>query len=653
MTVSAPGSLSVSGSGTAASGLFSTAESTGSAGQIAVTTPALTMGDGGTISVATSNIGNAGSISLNVSNFTQTGGSRVESSTSGAGVGGTLGLTAGELVSISGAGSGLFSTASSTGNAGQITVAAPGLAPVPTLTMADGGKISVATSGGGSAGSISLNANTFSLTGGAQVVSSTTGAGQGGSVTATAGESISISGSGSQPSGLFSTASSTGNAGQIAVSTPTLTMAESATITVATEGSGSAGNISVNVSNLTQTGGAQVVSSTTGAGGGGNLAVTAANSISISGSGSIPSGLFSTASSTGNAGEVTVSTPTLAMSNGGTISVATSGAGNAGNALLNVSNFILTGGAQIVSSTSGAGQGGTVSANATDSVSISGQGTGLFSTASGTGPGGTINIQTAQLQVTDAGVVSANSTGTATATAGNINVVFSDTLRMENSSITTEALVADGGNISITSTGSLLHMTNSQVTTSVQSGLGQGGNITIGSGLHPFDFIILDNSGIHANAFGGPGGNINIFADTFLSSLPITTAVTASSNLSTSGTIDIQAAIVDVSGDIAQLPAAPLQATELLRATCAARLAAGKSSSLMLGGRGGLPLEPGGLLPSPLYAAAASAISSGSHLLSGGQMASVLGSSDEQPRLRMGWNQFQLAKTALGFDCSQ
>ena len=414
VTVSAPGSLSVSGSGSAVSGLFSTAESTGSAGQIAVTTPALTMGDGGTISVATSNIGNAGSISLNVSNFTQTGGSRVESSTSGAGTGGTLGLTAGELVSISGAGSGLFSTASSTGNAGQITVAAPGSTPVPTLTMADGGKISVATSGGGSAGSISLNANTFSLTGGAQVVSSTTGAGQGGSVTATAGESISISGSGSQPSGLFSTALSTGNAGQIAVSTPTLTMAESATITVATEGSGSAGNISVNVSNLTQTGGAQVVSSTTGAGGGGNLAVTAANSISISGSGSIPSGLFSTASNTGDAGEVTVSTPTLAISNGGTISVATSGAGNAGNALLNVSNFSLTGGAQIVSSTSGAGQGGTVSANATDSVSISGQGTGLFSTASGTGPGGTINIQTAQLQVTDAGVVSANSTGTAT-----------------------------------------------------------------------------------------------------------------------------------------------------------------------------------------------------------------------------------------------
>ena len=63
----------------------------------------------------------------------------MESSTSGAGAGGTLAVTAGELVSISGAGSGLLSTASSTGNAGQITVSAPALAPVPTLALADGG----------------------------------------------------------------------------------------------------------------------------------------------------------------------------------------------------------------------------------------------------------------------------------------------------------------------------------------------------------------------------------------------------------------------------------------------------------------------------------------------------------------------------------
>ena len=193
--------------------------------------------------------------------------------------------------------------------------------------------------------------------------------------------------------------------------------------------------------------------------------------------------------------------------------------------------------------------------------------------------------------------MSANSTGSASATAGNINIVTSD-LAMQSGSITTEATLADGGNISITTTGSMIFLTDSQITTSVASGIGSGGNITIGSAAQPFDFIILNDSQIRADAFGGPGGNINIFANVFL---PSDTIVSASSALSTSGTIDIQATFTDVSGSVVQLPETPLQATELLRASCAARFAGGKASSLVLGGRDGLPLQPGGLLPSPLY----------------------------------------------------
>jgi len=49
------------------------------------------------------------------------------------------------------------------------------------------------------------------------------------------------------------------------------------------------------------------------------------------------------------------------------------------------------------------------------------------------------------------------------------------------------------------------------------------------------------------------------------------------------------------------LPAEIVQAAALLQARCAARLAGGTSSSFVVAGRDGLPLEPGGLLPSPLY----------------------------------------------------
>jgi large exoprotein involved in heme utilization and adhesion len=191
-----------------------------------------------------------------------------------------------------------------------------------------------------------------------------------------------------------------------------------------------------------------------------------------------------------------------------------------------------------------------------------------------------------------------------TGLTGNITINAGNQIVMTDGSVSTRAVTSDGGNISLTTTGSLIHLTNSQITTSVQSGEGGGGNIAIDS-----DLVVLDDSRILANAFGGPGGNINIIADVFLvnsgGTLPTSLAgiVDASSALSTPGTINIEAAFTDVSGEVAQLPEAPLQATELLRASCAARFAGGKASSLVLGGRDGVPTQPGGLLPSPLYLA--------------------------------------------------
>ena len=75
--------------------------------------------------MATSGAGNAGNIALNVTNFTQTGGARVDSSTSGSGLGGDIVVAAANSASISRAGTGLFSTASSTGAGGDINLQAP------------------------------------------------------------------------------------------------------------------------------------------------------------------------------------------------------------------------------------------------------------------------------------------------------------------------------------------------------------------------------------------------------------------------------------------------------------------------------------------------------------------------------------------------
>src|SRR5262249_4564948 len=97
----------------------------------------------------------------------------------------------------------------------------------------------------------------------------------------------------------------------------------------------------------------------------------------------------------------------------------------------------------------------------------------------------------------------------------------------------------------------------------------------------------------------GSGGKITIVADNILQSPDSTFDV--SSALGTSGTVDIQARIGDLSGSLAPLPENVLQAASLSEQSCVARFGGGKLSSLALAGRDAFPLEPGAVMPSPLY----------------------------------------------------
>jgi len=353
-----------------------------------------------------------------------------------------------------------------------------------------------------------------------------------------------------------------GTGGRVSITTPVLTANTGTRIETSTAWDGNAGAVVVNVGSLALHDGAFVGSRsgadrldrgpTVGTGSAGTVNVVATDTISISGRS--PSG------------------------EGSTITTSTFGDGNAGNISLSANQIDVQSGGKVTSES-----GGVLGAQF----------------LAGSGRGGDINITAPQVNLLGGATVSASSLGTASALAGSVNIVTDNLTMKGDSSITTQSLLADGGNISITTTGSQLYLLDSQITTSVQSGVGSGGNITLGSGAHPVEFIILNGSQIRADAFGGPGGNITIFADTFLTSDSI---VSASSALAAPGTINIQAKFTNLSGDIAQLPETVLQAAALLRAACAARLSAGKTSSLVVAGREGLPLEPGGVMPSPLIA---------------------------------------------------
>jgi filamentous hemagglutinin family protein len=314
----------------------------------------------------------------------------------------------------------------------------------------------------------------------------------------------------------------------------------------------------------------------------------------------------------GNAGKLSLTAPQLSLSAGALVSSSTGWDGNAGEVVGNVGSLRLESGAEIRSRSGvpdpdtgqlllGTGNAGSITFTATDTISISG---GSISTSTqGAGRGGNISLTAGNsVSVVNDGNVSADSVG-GTGLAGNINITAGNQITMTDGSVSTRAVTADGGNITVNAP-NLIQLTNSQVTTSVESGKGAGGNITIDP-----QALILNNSKILANAFGGPGGNINIIADVFLVNsngqfpTSLKGIVDASSALSTPGTVNIEANFTNVVGTFTQLPSTPLQATELLRAACAARFSGGKTSSLVLGGRDGLPLQPGDLLPSPLYVA--------------------------------------------------
>ncbi|HET9491880.1 MAG TPA: filamentous hemagglutinin N-terminal domain-containing protein [Methylomirabilota bacterium] len=628
--VTASESVAISGSRSDGlqSQISSFAVERGDAGRITVSAPTVNLTAGGQIATAAAGTGRAGEIEVQVGHLTLDGG-RLETTTFGAGQGGSLTVNATEAVAISGrspAGlfAGLFSGAGDTGDAGTITVR------TPVLSIAADGLISATSLGDGRAGDIEIQVGRLTADSGARIESQSFGAGSGGAVTVSATESVTVSGRGPFASAILSETrlDGTGDAGQINISAPVVTVNDGAEIGTSTLGSGRAGTIELEVGRLTLLGGGRIASNTLGAGPGGTVTVRASESVTISGETTegIGSAIASEASGSGAAGHVTVSAPTLVVTDGGGISGITVESGQAGDIELNVGQLTVAGGSRIISRTAGAGSSGRLTITASESVTISGSDaggvqSGLFSDTVDvfgpvTGSAGRISISTPKLTLTDGGTISTATRGSgaggdieidaarvdlsgdaaitarsaATGTAGNILVV-GDQFASRGSRVTTEALSSDGGSITF-QVSSLVHLLDSQVTTSVGTGQGRGGNITIDP-----QAVVLNGSEVRADAFGGPGGNVLIVADVFLTSESV---ISASSALGFPGTVTIQTAVSPAETQVAPLPKEFGTGTALLAEHCAVRASERRFSTFVLGGRDGIPAEPGGLLPSPL-----------------------------------------------------
>ncbi len=449
--------------------------------------------------------------------------------------------------------------------------------------------------------------------------------------------------------------------GGISIKAEDLTMEAGTTISAANFGSGQVGLTKIKTARLNISNGATIDTRTFGSGAGGNLAVES-GSITLSGK---QSGLKSASAflSTGNAGNITISTESLEMNNQALIDTSTRGLGLGGNITIHAPVIQLSGKNTIIlsgSESSSFRDAGNITIFSSDltlnnsaqiNASTVSQGLEGFNTrvnelekiltpetfkllkssierlpikqfASSIGNGGEITLNVDQLEITNKAAIAAITTGPGQAgdiiidadniflrnafigslsskdnisivdgeaMSGTIEITAHKRLQLENKSvITVQTKQANAGDIKINGEGVLLLSRNSKIETSVAGGNGKGGSITINSPV-----LALDTSSILASAVLGDGGNITISGLVFESPGSL---INASSQVNMDGLVTLKPDTT-ISGSLSMLPSAFIDSSNQLGERCAARSA---SSSFVTKGRGNLPPAPGNLLPSNL-----------------------------------------------------
>ena len=391
--------------------------------------------------------GNTGDIEIQTDNLTLINGSQISSSIFPGSIGniGNININAQNTIDLIGNLDGVPSAIvteifnDATGNGGLISIRAS------SLNLQEGGQIRATTNGNGNAGSIIINTEDISIDGvvlpnsfvrgsailsevlgtaidngntieintkelkvtnGGIISSATGGMGDAGNINITATELVSFDGlflnedfEVSQPSGAFVsvTEGAVGSGGELNITTPSLFVTNGAQLEALTEDNGLAGDINI----------------------------FATDSVLLSG---VDTGLFSntTATSTGNAGEISVDSEVIELIDNAAISVNSEGAGEGGTITLTGDNLTLDNQGQI-SATTVSTDGGDINLNINELILLrrESQITTDAGTAGAGGNGGDITIDTS----------------------------FIVAPPLEDNDITANAFNGNGGNVDISATG--------------------------------------------------------------------------------------------------------------------------------------------------------------------------------------------------------
>jgi len=546
---------------------------TGNGGNLTLNTGKLIVSEGGNIATATAGTGNAGNVAIKAKDsvvvtglgFDSEGEANVSGILTGVllpfalGNGGDLSIETGELLVSDG---GIIATATlGIGKAGDLQIKAKTQVTISGVAMDFLGSgnpagliAGVRENAIGNGGNLSIETGKLLVADGGVISTATLGAGNGGNMFIKATDSLELKGIGFDLQGNVAFTqlvagvgeNAQGNGGNLTIETPKVLVREGAVITTATSGFGDAGN----------------------------MFIKATDSIEVKGSldnfGSIrPSGIVAGVLTdvTGNAGNFTIETAKLMVSEGGFISTGTAGSGNGGNLKITATDYIqvrgelsdnqgqgnasginsgvisplakgnagnlnlitekllVDDGGRVGASTIGSGNAGNVTITAKELIRVKGGAenssqvflslinAGVSSTEA-TGNAGNLNLNTGKLLVFDGGEVSTATLGPGN--AGSLSITASDSVEVKggldskgnniSSNVGAGVVFSQGRAGSVTINTPQLSVFDNGIITVANIGTGIAGTISINS-----QSISLDNQGkILASSLTGNGGNVRL-----------------------------------------------------------------------------------------------------------------------------------------------
>jgi large exoprotein involved in heme utilization and adhesion len=302
-------------------------------------------------------------------------------------------------------------------NSGNVTVNVAGTIDIdgvvptnPTNTST----IATSTLGIGNAGNITISAGNLRILNSGNISSATTSFGQAGKIQINAEDSIEVAGANPitlSSSAVVASSLGAGNANDLVINTSRLLIRDSGSLGSTALATGSIGNVTVNASESVEVTGRAV-----------GLKLPSRLLAAIEIVDPVTQAILRTPPiPSGNSGSIKINTPSLRITNEGTVTVRNEGPGTAGNMQINANSIVLDN-----------------------------QGSLTASTASGNGGDIRLNLQE-NLLIRDNSLISATSTGKGN--GGNLSINAPVIVGLKNSDIIANAVNGKGGNIDITTQG--------------------------------------------------------------------------------------------------------------------------------------------------------------------------------------------------------